>query len=439
MKKHIFGLSLSLLFVITHTSFAQMLPVDSIDRIIAVVDEDVVLQSELDRAVTMVQTQYAKNPQQLPPQNILQRQVLERLIMQKLQLARADSTGVKVADAEIDQALAQIAKQNNIEVSQLRVAIQNQGLSFEQFRKNIRDELVIQHLRQRVVQSHVQISDAEADNLIKAGGIGSTQLHLAHILIAVPEAASPEQIDAARKKADDIKHQIDEGLDFSAAAIRYSDASNALEGGDIGWRGTNELPSAFTDVVSRMNIGEVMPPLRGPSGFNILKLLDKRDNSQQLVTEVHARHIMVKITELNSEEQAEKHIHDIHQRIVAGEDFSKLAKEFSEDDASANLGGDMGWFQPQSYGSKVTEVLKGLKDNELSTPFKTESGWHLLQLLGTRTQDKTVDMQREQAKQILFNRKAEEEYENFLRQIHSEAYIDIRLPGANNDAKPNAS
>ncbi|HEY6985151.1 MAG TPA: peptidylprolyl isomerase [Rhodanobacteraceae bacterium] len=408
---------------------------DPLDRIVAVVDEDVVLQSELDTQVGRVTAQYAQNPQQLPPRDVLERQVLERLILQKLQLTRADSNGVKVSDAEVDQALTGLAAQNKMDLSQLRMAIQRQGMDYEQFRRNVRDELVVQHLRQRVVQSRVQISDAEVDTLLKNGALHRGQLHLGYILISVPDGATPDQIEAAHKKADETKQQIDGGMDFAAAAIRYSDAPNALEGGDLGWRNADELPQAFAEAADKMQDNQVSAPIRGPNGFHIIKLVGRRaDAGTQLVTEYHARHILYKITELVGSDQAEKGVAAARQRIANGEDFAKVAKETSQDTATATLGGDLGWFAGEAYGTRVGEVVKGLKNGEISQPFQTDAGWHILQLEETRSVDKTSDVQRDQAKNMLFQRKAEDEYESFLRQIRSEAYVEIRLPGANTPA-----
>jgi peptidyl-prolyl cis-trans isomerase SurA len=420
-----------LVFAMPRLATAQVAPApgDPLDRIIAVVDEDVVLQSELDRQVNRVMAQYANSPQQLPPRDVLEHQVLERLILQKLQISRADSSGVKVSDAEIDQALSGLAAQNKMDLTQLRGAIQAQGMDYEQFRRGVRDELVVQHLRQRVVQSRVQVSDAEIDTVLKNGALHRGQLRLGYILISVPDGATPDQIEGARKKAEDTRQQIESGMDFSAAAIRFSDAPNALDGGDLGWRNADELPQAFSEAADKMQEGQVSPPIRGPNGFHIIKLLGKRaDAGTQMVTEYHGRHILIKVTELVSNEQAQKQAEAVRARIVGGEDFAKAAKESSKDDATARLGGDLGWFAVDAYGPKVADVLKSLKPGDISQPFETEAGWHVLQLMDTRDVDKTNDLQRDQAKNMVFQRKAEDEYQSFLRQIRSEAYIEERLP-----------
>ena len=416
---------------------AQLLPSDSIDRIVAVVDEDVVLQSELDRAVGQILAQYQRNPAQLPPRNLLEAQVLNRLIMTRLQVARADSTGVRVGDADIDNAVQTIARQNNLSPDQLRASLAQDGISYSEFRRNLHDELMVQRLHQRVAQSSAQVSDAEIDIMLASNSLKTGEVHLAHILIGVPDGASADQLQAAREKAERVKKEIDGGMDFTAAAIRYSNASDALEGGDLGWRRFDQVPSMFADLVQGMKPGDSTPALRGPSGFHILKLVGKRDTGPQMVTEYHARHIMVRMSELVSADEAQRKVAELRRRLVDGkEDFAKLAKQFSQDPGSANAGGDMGWFAIDAYGPKVAEVLTTLKDEEISQPFQTEAGWHLIQMLGKREQDKTREAQREQARQAIQERKADEEYDNFLRTLRSEAYVEVRLPGFDKDGKP---
>nr|HPG95235.1 peptidylprolyl isomerase [Dokdonella sp.] len=423
--------SLILLFVVgTPVAVAQMMPTEKLDGIVAVLDEDVILRSELDAQVNAIVTQYASNPQQLPPRAELEHQVLERMIMTKLQIARADSTGVKISDAEVDQTLQQIAQQNRMQIPQLREAIERQGMSWEQFRTNVREESLTRTLRQRVVQSRVQVSDTEIDLMLKNGGGNRDELHLGHIQVTLPEGANSEQIAAAQAKADEVDRQIQGGMDFAAAAIRYSDAQNALDGGDLGWRGYNELPTAFSEIADKLAAGEVSRPMRGPNGFHIIKLIEKRAGKTELVTEYHARHILVRPTEVVSLEQAEKTVSELRARIVAGEDFAKLAKQYSNDTNTANLGGDLGWFAQNGYGSDVARALSSTATGQISEPFKSDAGWHIIEPLETRTSDKTVEAERDKARQTLGTRKAEEEYSSFLRQLRAESYIEIRLPGA---------
>ena len=241
--------------------------------------------------------------------------------------------------------------------------------------------------------------------------------------------ADADQIEAARAKSEDVKNQIDQGLDFSAAAIRFSDAQNALDGGKLGWRSADKLPEAFAERAATMEKGEVSVPMRGPAGFHIIKLVDRRALGTELVTEFHARHILIKQSELVSSDQAKAQATALRQRAVAGEDFGKLAKEFSQDTTTANLSGDMGWFQKEGYGTRVAQEVGNLKTDQISEPFQTELGWHVMQLLGERQSDRSDEVQRAQARQALIARKADEEYQSYLRQMRAEAYVEVRLPG----------
>jgi peptidyl-prolyl cis-trans isomerase SurA len=403
---------------------AQILDKEPLDRIVAIAEEDVILQSELDRAVANVLAQYRSNPQQLPPRKVLEQQVLQRLILMRLQVQRAQSTGIRVADADVDQAMARVAENNKMDVRSLRASLEHDGMSYDDFRKSLREQLLVQRLQQRVVQNQANVSDSEVQILLSSNSLKAGEVHLQHILLGVPEGADAAQIQAVRDKADSVKKQLDEGMDFTAAAIRFSSAQDALQGGDLGWRRYDEVPEAFANLVDGMQKGQISQVLRGPSGFHIVKLVDTRANGKQVVTEYHARHILIKATELVSSDEAQKTATDIRRRIVeGGEDFAKLAKQHSEDVTTASAGGDLGWFGLEQYGTRVSEVVSMIKDNEVSQPFQTDAGWHVLQRLGTREQDRTQDMQREQAREVLRNRKAEEEYENFLRQMRSEAYV----------------
>lgn len=406
---------------------AQAIATDPVDRIVAVVDEDVILQSELDRAVGNILAQYAGRSGQLPSRDVIERQVLERLISIRLQLARAEQTGIRVSDMELDQSVMRLAQQNNVSLDQLRASLERDGFSYTEFRDTMRDELVVQRLRQRFVQSRVNVTDTEVDILLASESLKRGEVRLSHILVGVPDGASAAQIQAAREKAEMVKKELDGGLDFASAAIRYSDGQQALEGGDLGWRKFNEVPNAFADQIAGMQPGEVTQPMRGPSGFHILKLVDLREPQQELVREYNARHILIKTSELVSANDALDTVRDIRRRIEGGDDFAEMAKEFSEDTATANLGGDMGWFEIGAYGTRVEQVLNGLADGQLSEPFQTEVGWHLMQRLATREADVTDERRRDQAREIVRNRKAEEEYDLFLRQLRGEAYIENRL------------
>jgi peptidyl-prolyl cis-trans isomerase SurA len=405
-----------------------------IDRIVAVVDEDVILRSELDRAVANITAQYQGRENQLPPRDVLERQVLERLVLLKLQVARARATGVRVTDQELDQAIGAIAQQNRIGVDQLREQLARDGIGFAEFRNSVREELLTQRLRQRFAQSRVSVSEAEIDAALAAQANAGSQFRLAHILVALPEGATPEQIETAQKKIAGVKNLIDRGeMDFAAAAVRYSDSPNALEGGDLGWRSADEIPNAFAELIRTMQEGQVSAPLRGPSGFQLLKLVDVRDASQaapQTVTQVQARHILVRVDGDTTNEQAKAKIDTIAARLAGGADFAQLARENSEDPSSQARGGDLGWFVPDQYGPDFAAPLKALEDQQVSKPFRTEAGWHIVQRLGSRQTDIGEQNRRAQISETIGRRKLEDEWNRFLRELRGEAYVDMRLGNA---------
>jgi peptidyl-prolyl cis-trans isomerase SurA len=400
-----------------------------LDRIVAVVNDEVVLQSELNQALTAVQQQYAGHTEQLPPTNVLQQQVLNRLILMHLQTQKAQEQGIHVSDADVDQAVQGVAQQNKITADQLRTEVERSGASFAAFRQQLADQLTVQRLHQSVVQNSVSISDSEINNLLASPTYKAGEVHLAHIQISIPSGADASAIKAAQAKADKAVAAIKGGMDFNAAAIRFSDASDALEGGDLSWRRIDEIPASFADTVSSMKTGDVSPALRGATGFHILKLLDQRESSRKLVTEFHARQIIIKPSELVTLAQAEQKVRDLYNRIInKHEDFAKLAKEDSKDDTTANAGGDMGWFAQGVWGEQIAQELGQLKDNEVSKPFQTQAGWHIIQRLGTRQSDVTDELAREQARQAIGTRKSEQAYDDFLRDLRSNAYIDIVVP-----------
>jgi len=415
---------------ITSSVSAQLASKESLDRIVAIAEDDVILQSDLDRAVANVTAQYRNSPQQLPPHDVLEKQVLESLIMMRLQVQRAQTTGIRISDADVDQAMQRVAENNKISAQQLRASLAQQGLDFDEFRKTLHDQLLVQRLQQRVVQSQAIVSDSEIDILLASNSLKEGELHLQHILINLPEGANAQQIQEAKEKADDVEKQLAGGMDFTAATIRYSSAPDALNGGDLGWRHYDEVPEAFANLIEGMQPGQVSQPVRGPSGYHIVKLVDKRVSGKQVVTEYNARHIMVKIGELTSSDEAKKTVTDLRRRIVDNhDDFAALAKKYSQDVNTAQGGGDLGWFQLDQYGPELANALSPLKDNEISEPFQSDAGWHIIQRIGTRQQDLTDTMKREHARDVIRNRKSDEEYENFLHQVRSESYVDNRLTG----------
>ncbi len=401
-----------------------------IDGIAVVVDEDVILQSELDRAVANIRAQYAGRTEQLPPPEVLQRQVAERLVLLKLQVARAEATGVRVADPEVDQAVGGIAAQNQASVEQMRAQLAADGTSFTQFRDSIRDELLVQRLRQRFAQTQISVSDAELDIALEAQQATGEQFHLAHILVALPEGATPEQIATAQTKVEGVKGLIDRGeMNFAAAAVRYSDSPNALEGGDLGWRAANEIPAAFAELVRGMGPGQVTDPIRGPSGFQLLQLVETRDASQagpSMVTQFQGSHILIRVGETTSAAEAKAEADTLHARIVGGADFAELAREHSEDPSSQASGGDLGWFTQNQFGPDFGAQVAGLTDGGVSAPFRTQAGWHILKRTGIRQTDVGDENQRAQMRETIGRRKLEDEWNRFLREMRGEAFVDFR-------------
>jgi len=435
------------------SAFAQQAAdLQSIDRIAAVVDEDVVLRSELDRAVNNITRQYAGRDNQLPPREVLERQVLERLILMKLQLARAEQTGVRVTDQELDSTVANIAQQNRMTLDQLRQQAVLDGGTFEDFRNSIRDELVVQRLRQRFAQSRIAVSEAEIDAALAAQKNAGVQYHLAHILVALPEGATPDQIKTARSKIEGVQGLLDRGeMDFSAAAVRYSDSPNALEGGDLGWRSVDEIPAAFATLVKNMKPGDVSAPLRGASGFQLLKLVEVRDEAQSgsanMITQVHARHILIRINETTGEAAAKARIDTIAARLKGGADFAEVAREESQDLNSQAKGGDLGWFVPEQYGTDFGGQVAALADGQVSAPFRTDAGWHIVQRVASRQTDANEENRRARISDTIGRRKLEDEWNRYLQEMRDEAYVvdmrkglpaDAQAEPAKKDAKPAA-
>jgi peptidyl-prolyl cis-trans isomerase SurA len=411
---------------------AQALPASTIDSIVAVVDEDVILRSELDLAVANISKQFASGQNgQLPPRDVLEKQVLERLILMRLQVNRAEDSGIRISDQELQQAIATIAGQNKMTPEELRQRLLADHLSYEEFQANLRDEVTVQRLRQRYVQSSVQISESEIDQALATSQIGGPEVRLANIQVSLPEGATPEQVATAKTKIDGIKALIDrKELDFRSAAIRYSQAQNALDGGEIGWRTMDAVPPVFANVLKGMTPGQITEPVRGPSGFQIVQLEEIRQPQAQKVTQYKAQDILVASNDLVSAEAARMKARALRDRIVAGEDFAKVAKEASDDKQTRAQGGDMVWFQADAWGGAIASQIQQLKDGEVSPVFQSEVGYHIIKRTGTREQDVTEENRRNQAREVIGQRKAEEAYERFLRQLRAEAYVDSRLGGA---------
>ena len=422
-------------------SYAGSQPVD---RIAAVVNEDVILRSELDRAVANIRTQYAGKEAQLPPADVLERQVLERLVLMRLQLARATDSGINASDEELERAVQGVAQQNNLTVDQLRQRISQDGMPFTEFRNNLRDEIVTQKLRQSFAQSRINVSEGEVDAaMATASATASQQFHLAHILVSMPDGATPEQIAVAQKKVEGVQALIAKGeMTFAAAAVRYSDSPNALEGGDLGWRGLNEIPPAFAQTIQQMQNGQVIGPIRGPSGFQLLQLVETRSQaigSGEQVTQFSARQILVKVDDKTDDAMAKSKADTLAARIAGGADFAKVAGESSEDAATRRRGGDLGWFGADTYGTDFGMQVAALSDGQSSAPFKTDAGWVIVQRIGSRQVAAADENQRAQIRETIGRRKLEEEWNRFLREMRGEAFVDVRAEKAEATTTPPAS
>jgi peptidyl-prolyl cis-trans isomerase SurA len=400
-----------------------------IDSIVALVDEDIILRSELDMAVAGIVDRVRSSGESMPPMNLLESQVLERLIMRELQIQRALQTGIRVSDADIDQALVTLAQQNGMTLQQLRQVIEGDGENFAEFRQNIGEELMTERLRQRIMNGMEPITDTEIDIMLASEDLSGGEYNISHIMAGLQEGPTPEQIKASKEKAEDIYERLVNGLDFASAAISYSDGSEALEGGLVGWRDLSSVPAFFADAVRELQAGEFTQPIRSPAGFHILKVNDYREQRQVVIKEYNARHIMIEIDEIMTPRLAMEAIIEIKGKLADGEDFALLAKEYSDDTSSANLGGDMGWFPPEAYGDRVYQTLTALKSGQTSEPFQTQGGWHIMELLATREMDRTEEAIRAEAREKIMNRKAEQEVQKVLRQFRDEAFVETRLAG----------
>ena len=401
-----------------------------IDRIAAVVNDGVVLQSELEEQSFVIAERLRQQGLELPPPAVLRQQVLERLVMQEIQMQRAKRAGIRVSDEQLNAALADVAERNGLQLAQLPEALASQGIDYAGYRDGLRRELTLQILRQRDVIQRINVSPRELDQYLEKQKSRPSELNeynLSHILIAVPQAASPQQLDEAARRADDVYARARNGEDFSRLAVAYSNSQTALEGGSLGWRKGPEIPTVLADLVVGLKAGDVSPPLRTPSGYHIVRLNEIRGaDMPSVVQQTHARHILLKPTEIQDDATVRLRLAGIRDRIVAGEDFAGLAKVVSEDPGSGAEGGDLGWTAPGSFVPEFEAVIASLAENEISQPFRTQFGWHIVQVLGRRQFDNTDDLRRQRAFMQLRESKAEEETELWLRRLRDEAYVEIK-------------
>jgi peptidyl-prolyl cis-trans isomerase SurA len=420
--------------------FAFSLPLQSLakeavevvkmDRIVAVVDQGVITEHELDDRIRTVTAQLEKQGGELPPENILQKQILERLINDRLQTQLAAQTGLRVDDAQLDKTIERIANQNKMDVPQFKKALADDGIVYRKFREDIRNEILIARLREREVDNKINITEAEIDNYLTtqaAGGAAQDEYEISHILIRSPENSDAETLKKLKEKASQAYLQLKSGVDFSKVSASMSDAPNALEGGKLGWKQAGQIPAMFAAALKTMQVGELTPILQSPNGFHILKLTNRRGGSSPLmVDQTHVRHILLKLNEVMTDNDAKKKMEAIKQRLDSGEDFALVAKQVSEDGSASN-GGDLGWVNPGETVPQFEQAMNLLAIKEISEPIRSPFGWHIMQVLERRKQDMTNEAARLKARQEIRARKADEAYQDWLRELRDRAYVELRL------------
>lgn len=402
----------------------------ALDRIIAVVDSDVITRSELDDRIRLVTQQLEKQGTPLPPQEALEKQLLERMITDRLQLAHAAQTGLRVDDNQLDKTIERIAEQNKLSMGEFRSALEADNISFRKFREDIRREILLARLREREVDNRVTVTEAEIDNLLTTkttGGVPDDELDIAHILIRVPEQATTEELQKLRAKADDALKRLQDGADFGQISAGYSDAPNAMEGGKLGIKKLSALPDLFQQPLKTLRPGGISPLLRSSNGFHILKVIDRRGSSVPLVVQqTHARHILVKPSEVLSDSDAQHRLADLKERLDNAGNFEELARQYSED-GTANKGGDLGWLSPGDTVPDFEKAMNALQPGQTSEPVRSPFGWHLIQVLERRSQDMSKESARMKARQEIKARKADEAYQDWLRELRDRAYVEFRL------------
>lgn len=406
-----------------------------LDRIVAIVNDEVLTNGELDYRIRLAERELTRQRIALPPGDVLRKQVLDRLILDRAQIQLARETGVRVDDGTVNAAIGRMADQNAMDLAAMRSKIEADGVSFNQFREDMRNEITMMRLRDREVDSRIQISEGEIDNFLQeqAALTGKTvEYDVAQILIGVPEIASPEYVERARRHIEDLYQQLRNGGDFSRLAAGYSGAAEALNGGDLGWRSMDRLPTIFGDAIRKIKPGEITPIIRSPVGFHILKLVGQRDSanariSNLPVAQTHARHILLRVTDAMSEADVKHRLADLRERVVkGGQDFAQLARLYSVDPSSTR-GGDLGWLYPNDTVPAFETAMNALKVGELSEPIQSPFGWHLIQVLERRIEESTIERKRMEARQAIRDRKSEEAMQEWLRQLRDRTYVEYRL------------
>jgi len=427
MNKNIFvGLLLTLL-----VSSLQAAP-QPLNGIAAIVNNGVILNSEFERGLKRISAQLQEAGQAVDDQQVLRKQVMERLVLRKVQEQKAKELGLRVDDSELNRTLQRIARSNKMGLAQFRQALLAEGVDYREFRSEVREEVLLAQLRKRQVEMQTKVSDQELDDFLSLRQRvlkSDFEYHLRHILIVTGEGDDLALIGKARQKAEKLLAKLKEGADFSALAMRSSDGQYALEGGDLGWRKLEQLPKVFVESLQNAKEGDILGPLRSASGFHLLLLEKSRGEERHFVEQSHARHILLRVTEVRDSETTLAELKAIRERIVAGEDFASVAKAVSDDPGSAVAGGDLGWFAAGVMVPAFEKVVNELAVNEFSEPFRSAFGWHVVQLLGKRTQDDTEEFLREKARERLLERKVEEASEIWLRKLRAQAYVEVRLAG----------
>ena len=401
-----------------------------LDKILAVVEEDVVLESELEEQIFRVREQIQAQGAKMPPSIILQRQVLERLIFDKVQISVANQVGIDVDEQTLSRAIESIAKRNKMGIEQFFEVLKEENFDPETFKQQIREEIMIAKLRKKEIDKRIRVTPTEINNYLRnqmVSGDDQDEYKISHILISLPVSANNDEIDKARKKANEAHSQLTDGTDFNSVSINFSDSPNALDGGDLGWRKRNEIPSLFADTVSYMEVNEVSPIFTNSSGFHIIKLTDQRKSGKILVQQHRARHILIKPNELTSKEAALNKLLQLRRRIEGGADFATLARTNSDDRTSALDGGDLGWVQKGKMVPEFEEVMLAGEIGEISQPFESEYGLHILQVQDRRMHDDTVMVKRQKARNAIRRQKIDERKESWLRRIRDEAYVEYRV------------
>jgi peptidyl-prolyl cis-trans isomerase SurA len=420
--------------VLLLASSALQSAVKELDYIVAIVNDDIIAKSELDSKTQEMLAQMTQKRANLPPMRIIQEQILERMIAKRLQLQAAERLGLSVDDATVTKAIANIAETNQITLLQLRETLEADGISFPLFREQLREDILINRLKQKEVINRIVITEQDVKNFL-AREMGTSRqrsaVRLLHILIATPEGASPQDVQKAKKQAGEIYEQLTQGADFNELAIRHSDGRQALEGGDLGWIETTRIPSLFTGVVDEMEVGGTSEPIRNASGFHIVKLADVEGGEKMIIKQTHARHILINTNEIVSDDEARQRLETLRERIIDGDTFESLARSHSDDKASAIKGGDLGWTNPGDLVPQFEEQMDALEIDQISQPFKTQFGWHIVQPLERRQHDSTEEVLKNKARQEIQKQKSEEAIELWLRRLRDEAYVEVRLEELN--------